>query len=170
MEQDSNSTRRSFLKGGVIIAAPLITVGAPAAAMAADDTRERLARLEDEAAIRALHQGLLRRLNSSPPGAAASLFAEPSKARIDESLQAVAADHAGEADSIEIAADGKNASGRFACLVETHTMIPPTNTLAQMAHAQGEGYVSEKQRRVLTTDYVKTPNGWAIATLDFAQA
>jgi len=168
MEQDKISTRRSFLKGGAIIAAPLAMVGAPAAAMAMDGSKERLARLEDEKAIRALHQGLLRQLNSGVPGAAASLFAEPNKALIDASLKTIAADHAGHPDSIDLSANGARAAGRFACLVETRTMIPADNTLAQMAHAQGDGYVTRTEARTMAADFVKTPTGWAIAGLDFA--
>jgi len=48
---DKQSTeRRSFLKTGAIVAAPL-AVAAPAAAFAADDSRSKLARLEDERAM-----------------------------------------------------------------------------------------------------------------------
>lgn len=168
MEQDKISTRRAFLKGGAIIAAPLAMVGAPAAAMAIDDSKHRLARLEDEKAIRALQQSLLRHINSGAPGAAASLFAEPKKARIDANLRAVAVDHAGAADDIALAADGARATGRFACTVETRTMIPAENTLAQMAHAQGDGYVTQTEARTMATEFVRTPAGWAIDRLDIA--
>ncbi len=64
MTTDTVSTRRSFLKGGAVAAAPL-AVAAGGAAMAEDGRKARLARLEDEAAIRELHQAWLRRINTA---------------------------------------------------------------------------------------------------------
>jgi hypothetical protein len=169
MSQDTIPTRRSFLKGGAIIAAPLAVAVAPAAALAADESRRRLAQLEDEKAIQALHQGLVRHINSGAHDAAASLFAEPASASLDAALCAVASDHAGAPDSIAFSADGLRATGLYAALVETVRMIPADSTLAQMAHAQGEGYVRESGRHIVRADYVKTQAGWAIARVDFAR-
>ena len=55
----STTDRRSFLKAGALVAAPLATA-APAAALAADGSRARLARLEDERAVEGLHRAFLR--------------------------------------------------------------------------------------------------------------
>ena len=174
MSKDTASTRRSFLKRGALLAAPLAAVAAPAAILADDALKARLAKLEDEAAIRELHQTWLRRLdiddNASARDAAAALFANREGAAFDPSVRRIAPDQAGEPDTIEVAADGKRAAGRFHCAVETETAIPQDCTLAQMAHAQGSGFVRRTERRVLKVEYVKSSGAWAIAKAEFAPA
>ena len=168
MTTDANSTRRSLLKGAAVLGAPL-AVTAPAAALADEQTTARLARLEDEAAIRGLHQTWLRRTNTGAHDEAALLFADPkAAATFDRSLRSIAANPAGEPGAIELAADGRRATGRFACVVELQTVIAPDCTLAQMAHAQGGGFLRYTEPRVLTAEYVKTGGGWSIATIGFA--
>ncbi|MGZ5792642.1 MAG: twin-arginine translocation signal domain-containing protein, partial [Croceibacterium sp.] len=54
--------RRSFLKTGAIAAAPL-AVAMPTAALADDGSHARLARLEDEKAIAALHREVVGQVN-----------------------------------------------------------------------------------------------------------
>jgi hypothetical protein len=161
------STRRSFLKGGAIVAAPLATA-ASVAAIADAERKARLARLEDEAAILKLHRAWLRRINAGADGAAAELFADPRRARFDETVRAIAADHAGEPDHVELAQDSQSAAGRFHCAVEIETAIPKDSTLAQMAHAQGGGFVRHTERRVLQAQYVKADGAWAIAKVTLA--
>ncbi len=56
-----STDRRNFLKAGALAATPVAAL-APAAALAADDTRERLARLEDEQAIRQAARRFMRSL------------------------------------------------------------------------------------------------------------
>jgi hypothetical protein len=171
MTRDSTSTRRSFLKSGALLAAPL-AAAVPAALVADDGLRARLARLEDEAAIRALHQGWLRRINVRAGAGAgdtvAPLFADAEGAKSDQAVRNIAADHAGEPDAIEIAADGESAIGRFQCAVEIESAIAQDCTLARMAHAQGGGFVRRTERRVLKVEYVKADGAWAIAKVDFA--
>ena len=53
MTRDTDSTRRSFLKGGALLAAPL-AAAVPAALVADDGMRARLARLEDPDFIESL--------------------------------------------------------------------------------------------------------------------
>ena len=176
MSRDTASTRRSFLKRGALLAAPLAAVGAPAAILADDDLKARLARLENEAAIREAHQAWLRGINTRKDhnaGAddeAASIFANPTRATIDPSVRRIAPDHAGEPDAIEVAANGKRAIGRFHCVVETETAIAQDCTLGQMAHAQGSGFVRRTERRVLNIEYVKASGAWAIAKAELAPA
>ena len=154
------STRRAFVKGAALVAAPLATTASAAAA--ADDQRgARLARLEDEAAIRELHQAWLRRVNT---GAGA----DPRPTGLDETVRAIAPDHAGPPDSIEFAADGQRAAGRFHCAVEIETALAQDCTLAQMAHAQGGGVIRRTERRVLKAGYVKAAGAWAIVKLELA--
>ncbi len=169
MTRNTASTRRSLLKGGALLAAPL-AAGASAAALAEDGRKARLAKLEDEAAIRALHQAWLRRINTGQGDVAAELFVDPKRAAFDPAVRAVAADHAGAPDAIEVAADGQRAAGRFHCAVEIETEIPRDGTLAQMAHAQGGGFVRRTELRVLKADYVKAAGAWAIAKMELERA
>jgi hypothetical protein len=167
MTTDTNSTRRSFLKGGALLAAPL-AAAVPTAVMVDYGLKARLMRLEDEAAIRALHQTWLRRINTRASDAAAELFADPEGTAFEQAVRSVAADHAGQPDAIEVAADGKNAAGWFQCAVDIETTIAQDCTLARMAHAQGGGFVRRTERRVLKVEYVKASGAWAIAKVEFA--
>jgi hypothetical protein len=166
MTAKTDPTRRSFLKGGALLAGPL-AAAVPAAVMADDGLKARLAKLEDEAAIRELHQAWLRRINTETGDAATLLFADPKDAAFDQAVRSIAADHTEEPDAIEVAADSKSAVGRFHCVVEIETAIPQDCTLAQMAHAQGGGLVRRTERRVLKVEYVKASGGWAIAKVEF---
>lgn len=167
MSTDTTSTRRSFLKRGALLAAPL-AAAAPAAVLADDGLKARLARLEDEAAIRKLHQAWLRLVNAEAGDAATSVLGDSEGAALGQSVRSIAADHAGEPDAIEVAPDGKSAAGRFPCAVEIETTIEQDCTLAQMAHAQGGGFVRRTERRVLKVEYVKACGAWAIAKVEFA--
>jgi hypothetical protein len=173
MSKDTTSTRRSFLKGGALLAAPL-AAAVPAAIIADDGLKARLARLENEAAIRELHQAWLRRVNTRVDnttragGTARPLFADSEGAALDQAVRSIATDHAGQPDAIDVAADGKSAAGRFHCVVETETAIAQDSTLAQMAHAQGSGFVRRTERRVLKVEYTKPSGAWAIAKVEFA--
>jgi len=157
MTKDSTSTRRSFLKNSAFLAAPL-AAGAPAVALAADGTKARLQRLEDEAAIREVHQSWLRKINTGERDAA-----------LGESVRRVITDHA-EPESITVAGDGESAAGRFSCAVELEESLAKDSTLAQMAHAQGTGHVRRTERRILNVDYVKTGKAWTIANADLTSA
>lgn len=167
MTKDTTSTRRSFLKGGALLAVPL-AAAAPAAVLAEDGLKARLARLEDEGAIRELHQTWLRRVNARAGGAVMPPFPDPEATAFDQAVRGIAADHAGEPDAIEVAPDGKSAAGRFPCVLEIETAIPQDCTLARMAHAQGGGFVRWTERRLLEVEYVKPCGAWAIAKIEFA--
>jgi TAT (twin-arginine translocation) pathway-exported protein len=167
MTRNATSSRRSFLKGGAVLAAPL-AVAVPAAFIADDGLKARLARLEDEAAVRELHQTWMRRINTGAGDAATTpLFANREGTSFNQALRSIAPDHAGQPDAIEIAADGKNAAGRFPSTVELETRIAQDCTLARMAHAQGGGFVRRTERRVLKVEYVKASGVWAIARVEF---
>jgi hypothetical protein len=172
-DTENTSTRRSFLKGGALLAVPLAAT-VPAAVMADEGLKARLARLEDEAAIRELHQNWLRRINTRADDttgegdATASLYADSEGVAFDQAVRSIAADHTGKPDAIELAADGKSAAGRFHCAVEIETAIAQDCTLAQMAHAQGGGFVRRTERRVLKVGYGKDAGAWAIAKVEFA--
>jgi hypothetical protein len=167
MSKNTTSTRRSFLKGGALLAAPL-AAGAPAALLAGDGLKARLTRLEDEAAIREVHQTWLRKVNARAADTSTPRFADPDSIAFAHAVRSIMADHAGQPDSIEVAADGKNATGRFQCAVEIETRITQDCTLARMAHAQGGGFVRRTEHRSLKVDYVKSSGAWAIAKVEFA--
>jgi hypothetical protein len=164
MTKDTVSNRRAFLKGGALVVAPLAAAAAPAVAApksAWDDQDARLGRLQDEAAIRDLHQAWLRRVNAGDPAGPAWR---------EEAVRSLAADHAGEPDLVELAADGRSAAARYSLLVERQTAIPKDSTLGQMAHLQGGGHVRRTERQVLIARYVKDAGGWAIAGLRLESA
>jgi hypothetical protein len=178
MSKDTVSTRRSFLKSGAILAAPLGAV-ASAAVIADDGLKARVARLEDEAAIRSLHQTWVRKVNSidarnaTAGETAIELHGSQSRAfdqsdQGDQAVRSIAADHAGEPDAIDIAADGRTAAGRFPCVVEIESEIAQDCTLAEMAHAQGSGFVRRTERRILRVEYVKDSGAWAVAKIEIA--
>ena len=162
MSTQTTSSRRAFLKGGAIAAAPL-AIAVPAAAMAESEHRARAQRLQDEAEIRTLHQAWLRKVAASAD--ASALFIRPDASRLSKSVRGVSADHAGDEDRIDVAADGLRASARFAALVELEIELPRDSTLAQMAHAQGEGVVRHSEPRTLHASYVKARGAWAISRL-----
>jgi hypothetical protein len=164
--KDTSSTRRSFLKSGALLAAPLAAVAAPAVVIADDELRARLAKIENEAAIRELHQAWLRRINTGAGDATAPLFAAPEGSAFNQSVRSIMADHAEEPDAIDLSVDGKSAAGRFHCALEIETTIAQDCTLARMAHAQGGGFVRRTERRVLKIEYVKASGAWVIAKVE----
>lgn len=169
MTRDTSSTRRSFLKSGAVLAAPL-AVALPAAVLADEGLKARLSKLEDESAIRELHQTWLRSINTGSGDATASLYANPKAAAFDQSVRSIAADHSGQPDAIELAADAKSAAGRFHCSMGIETAIAQDCTVARMAHAQGCGFVRRTERRILKVEYLKASGTWAIAKVEFALA
>lgn len=159
MTDHSTSTRRKFLKGGALLAAPIAATSVGALALAdgglrGDELRTRLTRLEDEAAIRELQQSWLRQINAGQR-----------EAQLDGAVRRISAHHAGAADRIEIAADGQSAVGHFDSAIELETPLAQDSTLAQMAHVQGNGSVRRTERRLLTVRYTKTGGAWAIGKI-----
>jgi hypothetical protein len=174
VKKQPDYTRRSFLKNGALLAAPLAAVAAPAAIIADDNLKTRLARLEDEAAIRELHQSWLRQINGAAVNAEAidaprPLLANSKGAAFDQLVRRIALDHTGEPDAIDLAADGKSATGRSHCAVEIETALPQDCTLAQMAHAQGSGFLCRTERRIVRIAYAKSSPQWAIKKVEFIE-
>ncbi len=151
MTKDITPTRRRFLKGGALLAAPVAIASVSAFALADDGLKVRVRRLEDEAAIRELHQSWLRQVNTGDR-----------EGLLDIAVRRITADHAGTPEKIEIAADGRSAVGYFDCAVDVETPLAKDCTLAQMAHAQGYGTLRRTERRMLTIDYTKSSGCWKI--------
>jgi len=153
-------TRRTFLKGGALLAVPALAsaAGASAAGTSAAPSTGAAAPA-GEAAIRALHQAWLRRIDSG--------YRDP---LLEPAVRRISADPAGEADRIELAADGRSATGRYDCVVELETAVPAGSTLAQMAQVQGHGSVSRTRRRRLQVDYTLDGGRWEMLRARFRTA
>jgi hypothetical protein len=148
--------RRSFLKTGALAVAPF-AVTLPSAAFAVDDgSKAKLARLEDEKAIEALHRDFLRGFNAGER-----------PARLAAGLTALADDPAHEAQ-IAFADDGRTASCRRACHASFRADFTGTSTVEQMHRLQGQGRHEHAEARVLIADYVKGQDGWTVASLRLA--
>jgi len=154
MKGTRTASRRAFLKGGALLAAPVAVAAAgPIATVGCQDdcTRVRLKQLEDEAAIRELHHSWVRQVNAGDRHALS-----------DATVRRISVDHAGAPERIDIAANGESAVGYFDHAVETETPLAKNCTLAQMAHAQGSGVLRRSERRLLTVDYTKCGSAWKI--------
>jgi hypothetical protein len=165
MSKTSTTSRRAFLKTGAIAAAPLAVVGVPAAALAADGSKAKLARLEDEREIGELHGKLLRRLNA---GTAGELFASGEAPQLDAGVRGVAPDHSVEPGTIAFSEDGHRASQRQPVKVEMAQELEGDGTLIQMARLQGNTLALAVLPKVLVAQYVRGANGWAIESIAFA--
>lgn len=143
---DCRTSRRSFLKSGALVAAPLAAIAVPTAALADDGARARLARLEDEREIEALHRAFLR--------------SEGTRA-LAPGLRAIAEDPTDDG-SLELAEDGRSARLRRPVTVELESEFTGHSTLERMARFQGQGSHRRSEARVLAADFVKDQRGWRI--------
>ena len=164
MGKTSTTDRRAFLKTGSLVAAPL-AMAAPVAALAADDSRDRLARLEDERAVEALQRKFLRYLNGN--GDCGEFVATADAVDLGEGMRSIAEDLGREA-TFELADDGLTARARCTCTVERETEFAGDSTLERMARFQGQGSHRFTEERVLATEFVKGKDGWRIAAARFA--
>ena len=164
MSKDTQTSRRTFLKSGALVAAPLAAL-APVAALADDGTRARLARLEDERAIEGLQRQVLKKLNGSSDCTELRIPADA--VQLDPALRTIAEDP-GHESVLEFAADGLTASSRCACTVELDIAFDGDSTLEQMARLQGHGSHRHSESRVLQTRYAKGKDGWQVTGLDLA--
>jgi hypothetical protein len=152
MMMDKASTdRRSFLKTGAIAAAPL-AMAMPAAALADDGSKAKLARLEDEKALAALHREVMRQVNGGEHKLG---------------VTALTGDPAHELQ-IAFADDGRRATCRRACTASFRTDFAGASTIEQMHRLQGQGLHEHKEARVLIAEYRKGKDGWAIESLRLA--
>lgn len=164
MSETISTDRRSFLKTGALAAAPLAAV-APVAAFAGDDSRAKLARLEDERAIEALQRKFLRHVNGT--GDCSGFIASSDAVKLGDGLRSIAEDLGHEA-TLELADDGMTARARCACRVERETEFSGDSTLEQMARFEGLGSHRFEERATLATEFVKGKDGWTIARATLA--
>lgn len=163
-ENGTATDRRSFLKSGALVAAPMAAI-APVAALAGDGSAAKLARLEDERAIEALQRKFLRHLNGA--GDCGEFIASSGAVDLGEGVRSIAEDMGHDA-TLELAEDGLSARTRCACKVELETEFAGDTTLERMARFQGQGSHRHEERRVLATEYRKGKDGWRIASARFA--
>jgi hypothetical protein len=158
MSDKISTDRRSFLKTGALAAAPL-AAAAPVAALAGDDSRAKLARMEDERAIEALQRKFLRYLNGTGECEA---IASSDAIELGEGMRAIAEDM-GHDTVLELADDGLTARARCACKVEREVAFTGDSTVEQMLRWEGRGSHRHEQRQTLATEFVKGKDGWTIA-------
>jgi hypothetical protein len=156
MSKNISSSRRTFLKGGALLAAPIAAASVTAVAFADQELKARVTHLEDEAAIRQLHQSWLRQVNAGERDAL-----------LEGAVRRITADHAGAPDHIAVAADGALAVGHFDHAVELETPLTDDSTLAQMAHIQGHGTVRRTERRRLRVRYRKSDGAWRMDAVEW---
>jgi hypothetical protein len=163
MTTKAQSTRRSFIrKTGVALSAPLAAAAAvvPSHADAPGDSlADRLARLEDVSAIRALNQALARQVSAG----------EAKTLGIDATIGGVVASEFGEQDVIEIAPDRQTATGLMYCAVTIETAIGPSCPLVEMAREQGGGVVRRRGEGVFENVYVRRDGAWSITRSTYRQ-
>lgn len=155
----STTNRRAFLKSSALIAAPIAAVAAPGVAFAGDGSAARLARLEDERAIAAVHREFLR------TGAAKTVRG---KAKQGETVRRVDPDPEADPAPIEFADDGKRATTRQKCTVQLASDFTGDTTLEQMARLQGTAKAKRSKRCVILAHYRKQGSEWALQSAEMA--
>ena len=163
MSGTPKTDRRSFLKTGSLVAAPL-AMAAPATALADDGSRAKLARLEDVRAIEALQRRFLRHLNGA--GDCGEFIASSEAVQIGEGMRAIAED-LGHGTELTLSADGLSASARCACRVEWEVEFTGDTTLEQMARFEGRGSPRLAEDAVLEMEFGKGKQGWTITRARF---
>lgn len=159
MSETHHTDRRAFLKAGSLVAAPL-AMAAPAAALADDGSRAKLARLEDERAIESLQRNFLRHLNGAAD--CGEFIASSDAVDLGQGMRSIAEDLGHDTD-LTLADDGLSATARCACTVEREVAFEGDSTLERMARFEGLGSHRHEERAVLATEFVKGKDGWKIA-------
>jgi hypothetical protein len=157
-------TRRSFIAvAGTALSAPVAAAAATIPGrLESDPMQRRLAHLEDVNEIRALNHLYLRHAAAGAHQEMAALFANPPQSPMGGHICGVSPSGFGEHDVVEVADDRQTATGRLHLTVHTETPLDPDSTLAQMAHAQGEGVVRVASPTVLEVTYVRHAGAWKI--------
>jgi hypothetical protein len=157
-------TRRAFFLGaGAALAAP-VGMTAAVGAYGKEVSRETTLApaVDDSNAIRVLLERFARLKSAGAHAEVEQLFDDPARAAVDPAVRRIAAD----ADAtVALTADGA-AVANVACTVETATPLESCGTLVDMARAQGEGFVTRTDRRVLRGTFVKRNGIWKIKTME----
>lgn len=164
MSDISRTDRRNFVKLGALAAAP-VAAFAPAAALAADDSAARLARMEDERAIAGLVKNFLRAFNGSAD--CGGFVASSGAIHIDPQVCSIR-EEVSRDPQLDFAESGDTASWQSRAEVELVTDFDGDTTLEKMARFQGQGSASSHESRRLDAAFAKTNEGWTITRLTLA--
>ena len=162
----SHTDRRSFLKTGAVAASPLAVV-APAAVLADDGSRAKLARLEDERAIEGLVRSFLRRFNDAPGADCGEFLARADAIELDAGVCSISEDAAQDA-VLEWSEDGRTVRYRRQCRAEVEQGFDGQSTLERMARFQGHGSHRRTEQRILSGQFIRSGESWAIDRLSLA--
>ncbi len=166
MSTRTDTSRRSFLKVGALVATPAAAVALPAAALAEDGSKAALARLQDERAIEGLNREFLRAFNKGGAGNTAKLFANGNAPDLSARISRLALDD--EPAQLSLAPDGATATASIACTVETAEDFEGSETLVQMARLQGNAAGIVTSRKQLAARYAKRADGWVLTEVAIA--
>lgn len=164
MTGKSMTSRRSFLKSGAVVAAPVAIIATPAlaAGMEEDALRSRLARMEDSRAIETLNRRFVHHFNAADRRGLAGLFADGRAPELGQGIAGLVVEEGAQAPEILLTADGNRASATYACRAEVEQALEGSDTLMQMARLQGNSAHRMHQPGQLKADYVRRPEGWVI--------
>src|SRR5882672_5891068 len=150
----------------------------PAAAAEREALAARVAALEDANAIRELQRAYVRHVDAGAHAAGARLFAEPARARLDETIHGlaleatadsaaeVAADAPADFAGLVVTPDRQRAAIHARCVVRIEApIVAPGCTLVEMARAQGEGVVRRTERSWLDQTFVRQNGVWKIESV-----
>lgn len=156
------TNRRTFLKSGAIAAVPLTAIAVPAATLAEDGSKAKLARLEDERALQELQQGVLRDARSAGRGKIAQTIEGAS-----ENIAAIQPDP-DRVSILEFAEDSKSATARHVCRVEVAQDFTGGSSIEQMARMQGNVLAIRAENRKLETFFARHADGWLVRNVKLA--
>jgi len=164
MEDKSMTSRRSFLKSGAMVAAPVALVATPAVAAGVGDEelRMRLARMVDSRAIEALNRRFVSQFNAADERGLAALFADGRAPELGRGIARLVLEDAAEPEGIELSADGSRARATYVCRAEVEHILEGHDTLMQMARLQGNCAHRTSEPGELRIDYVRRQGGWTI--------
>lgn len=191
-----NKTRRSFIWKLGAGASAAVAAAAPAVAAPgkADDPALRAALLEEEKALRKLHQDFGQAMDQGLPGKVVGLFAGDAEVvfnggifRHSEGIGRLYRDYlparkagasmqpapgfqlcAGQLqDSVEVARDLRSATAVFPYSIQVGTPLESGNSLASMARLHGEGVRTWWEGGVYRVSYRKEAAGWRISRLEY---
>jgi len=149
MTEKMTSSRRSFLKSGVVVGTPIVVAAVPAAALADDGSRGKLARLEAERTVDALHRTWMHKASL---GQVHGLSGNVSALRLRPGAEIAQA---------ELSDCGQFAIARQQCIVEIDEEPEEDCTVIQMARLQGNRLGFREEDRILKVRYSNcSEQGW----------
>jgi hypothetical protein len=158
--------RRSFLKTGAVAASPLALI-APAAALADDGSRAKLARLEDERAIEGVVRAFLRRFNGTPGADCGEFLTRADAVELDAGVCSISEEATQDA-VLEWSEDGRSVRYGRPCRAVIEQGFDGQSTLERMARFQGHGSHRRTEQRILAGHFIRSGESWAIDRLSLA--